>query len=380
MRRSSPVAAAIVAATTALVVIVEGAFSGQFRLLAGVYPEPVLPRAAVAAAPAGPATGRLAAGTGRVAARPGTDGGTAAPLATPRCTVGAKLVPTCGMLWGVAPGAHTAGSREQALRTFEATTGRTQAIYHAYHDGTGEMFPTPAEIAVAREPGKPRILFISWRPRVTTWAGVARGNPQIDAFLDRLAAHITKDFPEQFFFAIHHEPENEVRPWAGSGYTAEDYQAMWRHIVTRLRAHGVRNMVTVMVFMAYPPYEIQPWWPRLYPGNDLVDWVSWDTYGYSSGNYGYGDFAELMNRRTRASTTWPGIYNWASRQFPTKQLMVAEWGVWRSRTDLGHPAAVFRAAAQQISQFPRIKAICYFDTPNSVGKDSRVEAWPASLA
>ncbi|HKT05119.1 MAG TPA: glycosyl hydrolase [Rugosimonospora sp.] len=372
MGRAHP-ATVLIAVATALVVLVEGVFSSQSRLLTSVYPQPpMLPRAGVPAAH-GALGERLPTGTGRIGTAPDSN-------RSPACTVGAKLVPTCGVLWGVAPGAHTVGSREQALRTFEVTTGRTQAIYHAYHSGTGEMFPTAAEIGVAREPGHPRLLLISWRPDTASWAAIAKGNKQVDAFLDRLAVHLRRDFPQQFFFAIHHEPENEVNPKPGSGYTPADYRAMYRHVVTRLRAHGVRNMVTVMVFMAYPPYEIQSWWPALYPGNDVVDWVGWDTYGYSRPKYGYGDFAELMNRTTRASTSWPGIYNWAVRQFPGKPFIVAEWGIWRSPADPLHPAYVFNTAQRQIQQFPRIKALCYFDTPNSVGKDSRVEASAAALA
>lgn len=45
------------------------------------------------------------------------------------CQLGRKLVPTCGILWGVAPGAFTDNRGEQALATFEQKTERHQDIF-----------------------------------------------------------------------------------------------------------------------------------------------------------------------------------------------------------------------------------------------------------
>ena len=42
-------------------------------------------------------------------------------------------MPSCGVLWGVAPGAFTDKRGTRALADFEAKTGRHQDIYHAYH-------------------------------------------------------------------------------------------------------------------------------------------------------------------------------------------------------------------------------------------------------
>jgi hypothetical protein len=364
----------VTAVATAAVVLVEAAFGGHFRLLSGVFPQPPLPIShlrAPAAAPGG------AGALGRGTAAPDRS---AAGASRPACTVGAKLVPTCNVLWGVAPGAQTKVNQWYALHRFEADTGRTQAIYHAYHKGIDQMFPTPPEIQMAREPGHERLLMINWRPNTTTWAAIARGDRRVDAFLDRLAAHLRTDFPEPFILAIHHEPENDVRPWPYSGYTALDYRAMFRHIVYRLRAHGATNVAYAMVFMAYPPWNVKPWWPALYPGNDVVDWIAWDTYAYSNPGYGFGDFAQMVDRTTRWVRSWPGMYTWAARHFPGKPFMIAEWGVFQSHMNPHHPADFISSVAAEISRFPRIKALCYFDTPNAHGHDTRVTATPDLLA
>ncbi|MGY0233249.1 CBM96 family carbohydrate-binding protein [Longispora urticae] len=293
----------------------------------------------------------------------------------PECAVGPKLVPTCGMLTGVAPAAHTNQPRDEAMREFEATAGRKQQIFHHYHRGE-ELFPTPWEVALAREPGKERLLFLNWKP-LMSWDRVAAGD--YDRVIDRLAAHITSVYKDPFYLTVHHEPENDVDARQGSGMTARDYAAMFKHVVERLRAKGVTNAVTVMCYMSYVPWNIQPWFTELYPGDDVIDWVSWDVYAYSEGGFGYGDFVEMVNR-TATGKAWPGIYSWAARTFPDKPLMVAEWGVWQSGGNPGHKPWFFQTTSDQMALFPRVKALVYFDSPNAEGRDSRIDATPQAAA
>jgi glycosyl hydrolase family 26 len=309
----------------------------------------------------------------------------AAPVTPPvqarsACHTGAKLVPTCGVLWGVAPGAHTEARGYSALAAFERKTGRHQAIYHAYHGGIRQLFPTPQEIAIAHQKGSPRILFLNWKPEAASWAAIAHGDKRTDAFLDRLAGHIRRTFPDKFFFAVHHEGENDVREKAGSGYTAKDYAAMYRHVVKRLRAHGVHNMVTVLVHMAYVPHATKSWFNQMYPGDDVVDWIGLDVYAYSTPGYGHGDFAEVLNRKLGGKRAWPGFYNWAVRKHPHKPVMIAEWGVWSSKRNTKYKADFYRDLGSELRRFPRIKAMVQFETPhNQKGQDSSVDSTPAAL-
>lgn len=297
-----------------------------------------------------------------------------------RCSTGHNLVPTCGVLWGVAPGAHTESRGASALARFERKTGRHQAIYHAYHGGTRQLFPTEQEIRIAHETGKRRILFLNWKPESASWAKIAKGDRRTDAFLDRLARHIHKNFPEQFFFAVHHEGENDVRERAGSGYTARDYAAMYRYVIKRLRAKGADNIVSVLVHMAYVPHAQKSWFNSMYPGDDVVDWIGLDTYAYSDPGYGHGQFSEVFNRRLEGKRAWPGFYNWASSRHPDKPLMLAEWGVWSSKRNPQYKADFYRRLGSEIREFPRIKAMVQFETPsNQKGQDSSVDSTPAAL-
>ncbi|MFF5085110.1 glycoside hydrolase family 26 protein [Actinoplanes sp. NPDC000266] len=297
-----------------------------------------------------------------------------------RCYTGHNLVPTCGVLWGVAPGAHTESRGASALSRFERKTGRHQAIYHAYHGGTRQLFPTEQEIAIAHQPGRKRILFLNWKPESASWAKIAKGDRRTDAFIDRLAVHIKKNFPEQFFFAVHHEGENDVREKAGSGYTARDYAAMYRHVVKRLRAKGADNIVSVLVHMAYVPHAQKSWFNHMYPGDDVVDWIGFDTYAYSDPGYGHGNFAEILNRRLEGKRAWPGFYSWAVARHPNKPLMLAEWGVWSSKRNTKYKADFYRRMGDDIRKFPRIKAMVQFETPsNQKGQDSSVDSTRAAL-
>jgi glycosyl hydrolase family 26 len=365
-------------------------------------PLPPLPGSLPSAEPGVPAI------PGAPTAAPGTSGtpgpsGSAAPGAAPgrpgrahtalpdprpplrdrngeRCRTGRKLVPSCGVLWGVAPGAFTDARGRQALVDFERKTDRHQAVYHAYHKGNRQLFPTEAEQKIAREPGRERILFLNWKPAGASWAKIAKGDKATDKFLDRLAEHVNQEYPEQFFFTVHHEAEDNVKEKKGSGYTAADYADMYRHVVERLRRHGVDNLVTVLVHMAYVPHTSKSWFDSMYPGDDVVDWIGFDTYAYSDPGYGHGDFAELLNRQSSARPNWPGFYNWAQRKHADKPLMVAEWGVWSSKKNPGHKAEFYREVGRQIGNFPNIRALVHFDTPhNQDGRDSSVDATPEAL-
>ncbi|OLB73863.1 MAG: hypothetical protein AUI14_25135 [Actinobacteria bacterium 13_2_20CM_2_71_6] len=311
------------------------------------------------------------------AAEAGTRPGTAPPggaRPVPACTVGAKLVPTCHVLWGAAAGGFGRVPRDEAVRTWEAASGRPTSIYHAYHRGD-EPFPTPAEVAMAHDPVHPRLLLINWRVDLgTTWARVAAGGA--DARIDRAARRL-RTFGEPFFLLLHHEPENDVNPRAGSGTTAKDFAAMYRHVIRRLRADGVTNAVTVVAYMNYERWFAAPWWADLYPGDDVVDWIGLDTYlDAQPGGFHSGDFVSMVDRRV--GDRFPGFYTWATTREPAKPLMLAEWGVYGRAAD---KPQVFATVLPALARLPAIKAMVYFDTAHDqAGRDIRIDSSPAALA
>lgn len=307
-----------------------------------------------------------------------------APAPAAACVTGALLVPSCGVLWGAAAGGFTAVPRDVALTRWEAMTGRTATIFHTYHRGD-EAFPTPAEIAMTRDPAHPRVLLMNWRVSWgMTWAEVADGGA--DARIDRWAAALTKAYPERFFLVLDHEPEAAVDPVAGSGMTAADYAAMYRHVVRRIRDDGVDNAVTVLAYMSNERWMAAPWWQRLYPGDGYVDWIGLDSYAsVERGSYHYGGFGELLDRPSGpdpAHLVEAGFYDRAVADHPGKPIMVTEWGMYRRTEATVSKAAAFGSVLPELRAHPAIKALVYFDAPKDKygNRDISVDADVDGLA
>jgi hypothetical protein len=300
------------------------------------------------------------------------------PTAPPVCTVNVKLVPSCNILWGAAAGGFSTTPRDQALREWEAKSGRVASVYHTYHRGD-ELFPTKAEIAMANDVANPRLLFLNWKVNYGgTWADASAG--KFDARIDKLAAYIKANYRDKFFMTMHHEPENDVVATAGSGRTAKDFAAMFRHTALRLRAQGVTNAVFVVAYMGIEKFYNQPWWHDLYPGDDVVDWIGLDAYVASQpGGYHYGTLTDLLNRTTDP-TKFPGFYNWHQANHKNKPLMLSEWGVHEYAVDPSEKAKTLSKVLTELSNFPAVKGMLWFDTAKDQnGSDIRIDSSAQSL-
>jgi hypothetical protein len=291
------------------------------------------------------------------------------------CDRSAKLVPRCGVLFGVAPRALTSVPHDRALRQFQREAGRTMDVYRAYHVN-GDLFPNPMERGL--QTSQPSLSFMfTWKPDTSkSWAAVASGAD--DARIDALATHLRSTISRPFFLSVWHEPENDVVESAGSGMTAEDYHAMYRHVVGRLRADGVSNAVTVVNYMGYPAWTRKAWWPALYPGDDVVDWIAQDAYATAKpGGYLSGDFSTMVSRPAGLDG---GFYQWAARQHPDKPQMLGEWGVFEDAANPAGKPAFFDSVQSQLKHFPKLKALLYFDSPDAPKGDTMVTTTPAAQA
>ena len=263
-------------------------------------------------------------------------------------------------------------------QTWEKSSGRTATIFHTYHKGD-EKFPTASEIAMARDAAHPRVLLLNWKVEYgSTWANVASG--KLDARIDAFAARVKTTFPEKFFLVLNHEPEDDVKPTAGSGMTAKDFAASYRHTVLRLRAKGVTNAINVVAYMGNEKWMAQSWWKDLYPGDDVVDWVALDSYvSAEPGYYHYGMFGDLVDRKAPGGL---GFYDWAVTQHPKKPVMVAEWGSYHRVGKVFDKSAAYNSVLPELAKRPAIKAIVYFDTKqdNTGDRDISIDSSPSSLA
>lgn len=211
------------------------------------------------------------------------------------CSISAKLVPSCGALWGF----YTSGNGD--VRPAEATLGRKFDIVHAYHDfsnqGNSGVFPTALEKTYM---DGSRIVFFNWESRlfgqrnasmpapgapnsVYTYRQITSG--QLDGYIDTVANRL-KATGKPVFLSYNHEVDDAKGLGSGSNVnhqaagTAEEYVAAWRRIVDRFRAAGATNVVYVWVVTGYQSDNTV--YQRLYPGDNYVDWIGYDPYNFYS--------------------------------------------------------------------------------------------------
>ncbi len=292
---------------------------------------------------------------------------------TRSCTVSPKLVPSCGLWWGVSPGMWH--NRKAGTRAFERQLGARVDIYKSYHFNH-ELFPTRTERALARQPGHHRLLDLDYVPDgALSWAQVAAGRD--DAQLVREARYLKRTFKHKLFISIHHEPEEEVVEAPGSGHRAADFAAMFRHVVDVFRAQGVHNVVWVWNVMGDQGADSEPWFPRLYPGNAYVDWIAADIYGCVSQKVCHSFARSSMNQRFSPHAPWPGFYRWSVRHHPHKPIMLSEWAAFANVPETDR-VTYLRTVRHQLSLFPRLKALVYWDSNKSGRGDPHLE--PGSRA
>ncbi len=300
---------------------------------------------------------------------------TAAPTG---CAVTAKLVPTCGeVLAGVYARPRGGESRSASLRDFEKLTGTPSRIVHYFYTGD-RLFPNSKEIASLNQDGQERLLLANWKADAGhSWAQVANG--RADARIIRQAHYLRDHFNSKFYLTVHHEPENEVNQNAGSGYTAQDYAAMFRHVVSVLRNNGAKNFVSVLDLMGSQKWADRPWFNSLYPGDSYVDWLAFDSYAASTLGLQEGYFTEMMGRHYGASS-WRGGYDWAVKKHPGKPVMLAEWGLGEKPGSANWKRDFFASVGPNLSKFPALKALVYFNNHDAYRvNDIRVNTTTGSL-
>lgn len=346
----------------------------------------VLPRPAATGSTISIALQRTDGGISRVASREAgssgaprmTDTGSAvAPPAATSCTVSAKLVPSCGVWFGVSANPLGSESWDQAFLNFEKKAGRPMDLMHYYKSGQSAMFPTTHDIKRQNEAGARRILFYNWKPSGLTWRQVADG--RADAYLKKLAQHMKANATKPFFLSLNAEMEDEVKTTAGSGQTAKDFAAFYRHVVQVLRSNGVTNAVMVMNYIGIQKWGEMPWFGDLYPGNDVVDWIAQDPYSFGAPPVWLTGMAGMVNRTDNAKT-WPGFYHWAAAKYPDKPQMLAEFGVDEDKAYPSHKANFWRTAEADLRKLPKIKALAYWDAnaKTKVGT-TRIDSKTSSL-
>lgn len=321
---------------------------------------------------------RVVAVAGTLVAGVGIETGAPSPVVAatpPDCTVTATLVNPCRPWLGAVAGHYPGVAETVRAQTLahEARIGKQVDVVHTYKD-VGKVTLSSDEKYFAN---RGTILYINWKP-ARYWGQATGGNATINAQIDTLAREIKALGSRRVMLSIHGEPERVASKGSsacpglkGDHGSPAEYRAMWANVQDRFAAVGAGNVVWVMNYLGYQGWDCL--FPELWPGNDRVDWITWDPYLQSGMRWDteIGYFYKALEAKSSPT-----------HAFTSKPWGLAEFGSWR-----GAPQAdayrMYEDAKRSLEagRFPRIKLYEIFDTINSggdirVGYDTRGVADP----
>lgn len=288
------------------------------------------------------------------------------------CRVTDKLVPSCGVLWGVA----TPGTYDNQ-RAVERQVGRPFNLVYHYHDLV-EKLPTETE---RRQVADGQILHLAIAARTygqeqspASYASIASG--RYDAQLTAQGKGVaTLRVPVFVTF----EQEGNQKKKLGVRGNATEWKAAWRHVHDVYTRAGATNAVWVWVMTGDPANFAAA--ASIWPGNDVVDWISWNVYNQSGCHSGairadaYASFEQKLRP----------FYDWVHRtgpsigMDPSKPMMISEAGSVLYQREPAKTAGWYDQIPAVLQKYPQIKAIQLWNSKTTASCDYRFERDPEVL-
>jgi hypothetical protein len=266
-----------------------------------------------------------------------------------------------------------------AIQNAEAKLGKRSAIvmWYKHWGGPYNTFYAPDFEAVLNHGSVP---MVTWMSDDYTLPGYPNNSSQL-AYTDaKIAAGAFDPFIRSWavglrgigrpvLLRLDHEVNGNWYAWSPgvNGNTAAQYIAMWRHVHDLFTQEGATNVRWVWSPNAGTPFS------NLYPGNAYVDWVGLDGYNWGGTN----GWTPWQSFTTVFGASYREILALSNRP-----LMIAE----TSSVEMGAPAGASKASwiagalqAEVTQNFPRVRALVWFDQNNGKGQDFRIDSSPASL-
>lgn len=279
-----------------------------------------------------------------------------------------KSLPEADDLWVPTCGAWL-GNTYFNSPIVERYIGRPLDFYHFYIQTQTNLPAT--EVSLITNGSKLLINFIP----ATNWSwavGVANGGKaSVDTAMTNLARSMAKVKPAKVMVSILGEQERYVTGGGGNAIaagTSAQFVQMWQNVWNIFHAVGATNVIW---YWDVEGANLPNLYAGLWPGNNYVDWVTWDPYQDSSQAY----TNKLM-----------GIYNWftthstAACAWTNKPWGLAEWGVGLNPNwvpTAADQATTFNemSAALNNGMFPRLKLYAYFDESYSLLLTNAIPAY-----
>ncbi|WP_433699840.1 glycoside hydrolase family 26 protein [Nocardiopsis sp. CA-288880] len=287
------------------------------------------------------------------------------PAATEyRCTVSEILEPSCGVWWGASPYENRVEQLEQAadrdMDIVYTWRGIDQADVPGRRERSmaaeGKFVHTNIEARRFTRPGHPAVSY----------ASIADG--EFDEQLRSQARGIAAlDVP--YFVTFDHEADANRR--YNERGTPEEFVASWQHIVDLYRSEGADNAIWV--------WNVTGWeanldrLPGLWPGNDYVDWISWEAYNMSTCD-AQPNWTEThsFEEALRPAYDWIQTEGPAHGIDPDKPVMIGEMGT----TDIGPRETLewYSEIPDVLRRYERVRAVKMWDNELTPGCDFRIGA------
>lgn len=305
------------------------------------------------------------------------------------CTVDEKLVNSCRPWLGAAAGGYSmAGSNDitNQINFFEKRLNNPNVLNNPsdpttitnqidfVHEYKKQGFTlSSTHLAFINRPDT--YLQLNWKPTNGNWASAGGSNSTVNADIDKTANSIKSVSPKKIFLSVFHEPENDIssNPVSGCNVsgggkgTPQEYVAMWQNVRNRFDALGVDNVVWSMNYMGFSKFDCVI--SQLWPGNDLVDWITYDPY--------VGGTDASIYRSSSAMTK--KFYNFltsssdATHNYLSKPWGFNEFGYWNQNGTGGSTEEGAIQYWQEVKaallagEYPKIKLYSVFDTNSAVG-------------
>jgi Glycosyl hydrolase family 26 len=279
---------------------------------------------------------------------------------TGHCALNDQAVPSCGVLWGIATHPPTLKRLDQAQQAI----GRQVDFVYRYHD-INDLVPDDAERRVVAQ-GKLLHIAIAARDFSNsvrgdiTWAQVASG--QFDSTLSAQAKGVAS--LEVPVFMTFEQEASQKHKLAALG-TPDDFKAAWRHLHDLYVQAGATNAVWTWV-MTGSDDNLQNA-AQLWPGNQYVDWISWNVYNQSGCKGNKIALDKFVSFKDKMLI----FYTWMKAEGPkigmdtSKPIMISETGSAQYQGDLQATADWYAAIPDALKEYPQIKAIGLWDSTDS---------------
>jgi beta-mannanase len=272
------------------------------------------------------------------------------------CRLSAKAVPSCGVLWGISTQPRTM----RHLQSLEKTLGRPFDLVYHYTD-INDPFPDAVE---RQEAADGRLLHVAIAARdfhgrrggQVSWADVANG--KFDTSLTAQAQGVASLHAPVF---VTFAQEGNSPKKLGVDGTPADFKAAWRHLHDLYQAAGATNAVWTWVMTGSGDNLGRA--ASLWPGNDVVDWISWNVYNMAGCLEG-GDVEQFQSFQDRMRV----FYDFVHHRGPSygidasKPMMISETGSVKYAQDETLSRDWYAAIPAALRNYPQVKAVALWDS------------------